>query len=277
MQKYPLKGFLLFLALLFSGSSLSSATSKKETEKTKSQVTEEVYITDDELDLFMLGGIISKTHKDFFKQATDPKSIILLKEKGKLKAFKVGNELSAKIDSRTRKCKIHHIYNKYHIKLAYKEGSKEKLINVVKVGFSNKRAKIPKQKKKKEKKRNIKGKYSEEGLERDFDGSTGKISLTQSKRDEIKNKLNEILMQASTTPIVEHEEIIGFMIDDIESGSWFEKAGFENGDIITSIKGLPLTNAATAIRILNTLKEADEVNYEFIRKGQNYEVSVTID
>ena len=87
---------------------------------------------------------------------------------------------------------------------------------------------------KKEKKRNTKGKYSEEGLERDFDGSTGKISLTQSKRDEIKNKLNEILMQASTTPIVKHEEIIGFMIDDIESGSWFEKAGFENGDIITS-------------------------------------------
>mgnify|MGYP001413230786 CR=1 FL=1 len=65
MQKHPLKGLLLFLSFFNNSTLFAGAKIQLLEQKKISENINETYLTDDELDLFMLGGIISKTYKDF--------------------------------------------------------------------------------------------------------------------------------------------------------------------------------------------------------------------
>ncbi|MBC62461.1 MAG: hypothetical protein CMP11_08385 [Zetaproteobacteria bacterium] len=113
-------------------------------------------------------------------------------------------------------------------------------------------------------------KFSEEGFSREFEGSSGTIELTSEYRDKILTKdLGTIIMQASAEPIIKNNQVIGFMLDQIDEGSMFEKAGFENRDIITEINGEPLNNAADAIKLLNQVKNMDNVNFKMLKGGIN--------
>ena len=160
--------------------------------------------------------------------------------------------------------------------LKYEEGKEQKLLQVVRVKFGNKRAKIPKQKKKKIKKNRFNSGFTEDGFEREFGDGSGNITMTDGYREEIKNNLSSILMQASATPVVKDGEIIGFAIEEIDDKSIFQKAGFNDGDIVTSINGKSLTDAATAIKILNSLKETDNMSFDFLRGGESYSVNVDV-
>lgn len=234
------------------------------------------YITSDEIGVEMIGGIIAKTSTDFFEQASNPKSVLLLKIDGSLQSFKVGQSFKATYEKKPYTFTIFHIYNKYHMKLSYLDGDSEKYYEVVRVGFSNKRARLPKKTSPAPQANPISGSYAEDGFERNFDGSSGLVEMTGAYRENIKKNLSAILMQAAATPVLEKQAIIGFMLEEIDPDSMFEKAGFQDGDIVTSIKGRPLNNAATAIKILNSLKDADEIDFEFLRAGQSYQVSVVV-
>ena len=80
--------------------------------------------------------------------------------------------------------------------------------------------------------------------------------MTKSYKNKLVNEdLKSILMQARATPNIKNSYIEGFRIDLIIPGSIFEKAGVQNGDIVTNINGNPLDDAGGAISLLNSLKE----------------------
>lgn len=116
--------------------------------------------------------------------------------------------------------------------------------------------------------------YSEEGFERD----KGEIRISQEYRDNlIKKDLGKILMQASAEPVMKSDgSIEGFILDQIEPASIFEKSGLQNGDIVTSINGIPLNNVTAAIKLLQSLKDATKVEFEYKRGGQPVAVSIQV-
>lgn len=234
------------------------------------------FITDDDLGIDMIGGIISRTSKDFNKQVTNKKSVLLLKVDGNLGSYKIAQSFNGTYKKKPKEYTLSKIYNKYHMEVSYGKKKKQEFLQVVRVGFSNKRAKIPKPKKEAPPKKLISGVHTEDGFERNFDDASGQITMTQGYRENIKKNLSTILMQASANPVVDHGEIVGFMLEEIDKSSMYEKAGFKNGDIVTSINGMPLTNAATAIKILNTLKDTDNIDFEFLRQGQSYQVNAEV-
>ena len=118
--------------------------------------------------------------------------------------------------------------------------------------------------------------YTEEGFKRSFDGSLGLIKMSATYREQIKKDLKVHIMTVSSTAIVKKNAIIGFMLEAIDKNSIFEKAGFEDGDIVTAIKGRALTGASSAIKILNSLRNADSIRLEFLRKGKPHELLVKV-
>jgi general secretion pathway protein C len=68
--------------------------------------------------------------------------------------------------------------------------------------------------------------------------------------------------QAKMIPKWEDGQMVGMELREIETGSLYEKAGLEEGDIIRSFNGVQLDSAAAGAKILSQFVEADEWNIE---------------
>lgn len=114
--------------------------------------------------------------------------------------------------------------------------------------------------------------FREDGLER-----VGlSISLTDSYLQNIMGDLPKILQDAKAEPNMVNGELKGFELTRIRENSIYEKAGFQNGDIIKEINGYPLNDPAGAIRLLQQLRNAKEVDVVLDRNGQSKDMSIKI-
>ena len=120
----------------------------------------------------------------------------------------------------------------------------------------------------------LNGLFQEDGFER----NSGQIKMTAAYRDRLINdQLSEILMQATAVPATSEDgTVIGFRIFQIEADSIFAKAGFQDHDIVTDINGINLNNAAGAIKLLQSLRGAEEVNFSFLRNGVTERVRINV-
>lgn len=115
--------------------------------------------------------------------------------------------------------------------------------------------------------------FSEPGLER----KKGDILMSTDYRDRVVNQdLGKILMDATAEPYMENGQIAGFRLYQITEGSIYEKGGFQNEDIITSINGTPLRNVAAAIALLKSLKGENNISVTLQRGGSNLNLNLKI-
>jgi len=107
-------------------------------------------------------------------------------------------------------------------------------------------------------------KHIEEGFQR----IGTKIEVDGRYRDRlIREELPNILMQASSEPVVINGEITGFRIFQFDQNSIFHKLGLQDGDVVREINGIPLNNVAKTIQFLNGLREENQVQVNVLRKG----------
>ncbi|MDD9950127.1 MAG: PDZ domain-containing protein [Zetaproteobacteria bacterium] len=117
------------------------------------------------------------------------------------------------------------------------------------------------------------GSYKEEGFERIDQG----IKITGEYKDHVvKNQLKDILLSASATPEFNEGELLGFIMDDIEPGSIFEKMGIRNLDIITAINGTPLDNIGATVKTLRSLQGESSASFEVMRAGERFTVTIDV-
>jgi type II secretory pathway component PulC len=83
-------------------------------------------------------------------------------------------------------------------------------------------------------------------------------------------------MQATAEPHIQDGRITGFKLTQIDDDSIFSKSGFRNEDIVTAINGKNLSNIATAINILKSLKNSEFVEFDVIRGGNHQTISLTV-
>ena len=107
-------------------------------------------------------------------------------------------------------------------------------------------------------------KHIEEGFQR----IGTKIEVDGRYRDRlIREELPNILMQASSEPVVINGEITGFRIFQFDQNSIFHKLGLQDGDVVREINGIPLNNVARTIQFLNGLREENQVHVNVLRNG----------
>ena len=114
--------------------------------------------------------------------------------------------------------------------------------------------------------------FSEDGFSR----RGGKISVTTAYKDKVLSNLSTVLMQATATPKKIGDKL-HFTLEQIDSDSIYAKAGFINGDEITSINGVSFSNVVEAVKYLNSLKKETEVEVEFLRNNQFQTTRISID
>lgn len=116
--------------------------------------------------------------------------------------------------------------------------------------------------------------FQEEGFER----RSGQIKMTGMYRDKIVNQdLAKILMQATAEPAFQNGSIVGFKLTQIDNDSIYAKSGIVDEDIITSINGVKLNNAASAISLLKSLKGENRLNIDVLRGGSTKTFTIEID
>jgi len=95
------------------------------------------------------------------------------------------------------------------------------------------------------------------------------IKITKDAKDKIITKeLANILMQAASQLVYnEDKELIGIEIFDIDQGSIYETFGLQDGDVITQLDGIPVTNLSETVKHLKSLQEAPSLNFTILRDG----------
>ncbi|NRA67978.1 MAG: hypothetical protein HRU19_26080 [Pseudobacteriovorax sp.] len=116
--------------------------------------------------------------------------------------------------------------------------------------------------------------HQEDGFERK--GSEIKIS-EEFKRGLLSPKnMTKILQDAKAEPNMVNGELKGFRLTRIREDSVYEKAGFQNNDIVEEINGIPLRDAAGAIRLLNQLKSVKDIEVRVGRGGASFDLNIEI-
>lgn len=106
--------------------------------------------------------------------------------------------------------------------------------------------------------------YKEEGFERK--GSN--IEMTQAYKEKLLTvDFTQVLQDAKATPHIVDGQFKGFEISKVRANSIYEKAGLMNGDIIEEINGMPLTDVAQTIKLLQSLRNATSIDVRRVRNG----------
>lgn len=121
--------------------------------------------------------------------------------------------------------------------------------------------------------RAIGGKYSEEGFERD----SNKISMSADFRQKLlTTDFSKVLQDAKAEPVYEGGELNGFRLTRIRPDSVYEKGGLQNDDIVKEINGVSLVDTAQAIKLLNSLRGANDIEIGIIRGGSKVNVNIQV-
>jgi len=116
-------------------------------------------------------------------------------------------------------------------------------------------------------------KHIEDGFER----VGNKINVDSRYRDRmLKEELPNILMQASSEPVIVNGEIVGFRMFQFEPNSIFGKLGMKDGDVVKEINGVALNNVAKTIQFLNGLKGESAVAVSVMRDGAAVQLDLNV-
>ena len=110
-----------------------------------------------------------------------------------------------------------------------------------------------------------------------FDRKGGNIEMSL----DYKNKLlstdfAQVLQDAKATPNVVDGELKGFRLDRVRSDSIYQKAGLQNGDVVEEINGIPLTDTAQAIKLLQSLRNEADIEVRFSRGGAKQNLNMKV-
>lgn len=116
--------------------------------------------------------------------------------------------------------------------------------------------------------------HQEEGFERK--GMNIKLTDEFKRNMLAPEMLTKVLQDAKAEPNMVGGELKGFRLTRIRENSVYEKAGFQNNDIVEEINGIPLRDAAGAIRLLNQLKSEKEIEVRLNRNGSTQNMTIQI-
>jgi type II secretion system protein C len=110
-----------------------------------------------------------------------------------------------------------------------------------------------------------------------FDRKGGNIEMSL----DYKNKLlstdfAQVLQDAKASPNVVDGELKGFRLDRIRNDSIYQKAGLQNGDVIEEINGIPLSDTAQAIKLLQSLRNEPDIEIRYSRGGAKQNLNMKV-
>jgi type II secretion system protein C len=115
--------------------------------------------------------------------------------------------------------------------------------------------------------------FKEEGFER----KGNDISMAQAYRQKLlTTDFTKVLQDAKASPNMVGGELKGFVLTRIRKDSIYEKAGLQNNDIVEEVNGVPLTDVAQAIKLLNSLRNESRIDVRVNRGGTTTTLNMNV-
>ncbi|MGE5624382.1 MAG: type II secretion system protein GspC [Bacillota bacterium] len=87
-------------------------------------------------------------------------------------------------------------------------------------------------------------------------------------RQQISANPERLMDAVRAMPVMEQGKLSGYRIYPAGNPSMFNQLGLKPGDVVTAVNGIPLTDPAQSMRILASVKTADQVSITLLRNGQ---------
>lgn len=94
-----------------------------------------------------------------------------------------------------------------------------------------------------------------------------KYAIKKEERTKLLANLDELLTQALAVQIKNPDGSLSFKLTEIVPGSFYTKIGIQNGDIIKSINGKPITNMNQVMTLFGKISEVDQFQLGILRSG----------
>lgn len=115
--------------------------------------------------------------------------------------------------------------------------------------------------------------FKEEG----YEFENGRIKMTSEyKQNLITKDFSKVLQDAKAEPNMVDGQLQGFKLTRIRTPSIYEKAGLADGDIVTEINGVELSSASQAIRTLQSVRSANQIEITVIQNGVKNTIEIAI-
>jgi len=92
--------------------------------------------------------------------------------------------------------------------------------------------------------------------------------VLQSLRD-----MSKLMQSALIKPYLQDGETVGFQLDNIQSGSFYDRIGLKNKDVIMRVDGNDLNNPQQLMNFSKKLKNKDQVSLTVYSNGQKKEIN----
>jgi general secretion pathway protein C len=77
-------------------------------------------------------------------------------------------------------------------------------------------------------------------------------------------------------PARQNGQVTGYRVSPGKDAAFFKQVGLQNGDVITKINGLDLTDQRSAMRAMQSLRQANELSLTLLRNGQPQTLTLTL-
>ena len=116
-------------------------------------------------------------------------------------------------------------------------------------------------------------KFKEDG----YEFSEDKIKMTDAyKKKLLTTDFSKVLQDAKAEPNMVDGQLKGFKLTRIRDDSIYQKSGLANGDIVTEINGVELSSASQAIRTLQSLRTAKQIEVTVLQNGVSKTLEISI-
>lgn len=116
--------------------------------------------------------------------------------------------------------------------------------------------------------------FSEAGFTRSKDGNI--VTDRRWVDKALTSDFAKTLQDAKASPNLVNNQVKGFVLTRIRPDSVYEKMGFQDGDIVESINGIDLNDAARAIQTLNSLRQENSIELNFKRNGVSMPLKIQV-
>jgi type II secretion system protein C len=106
--------------------------------------------------------------------------------------------------------------------------------------------------------------------------NTTNYNVSRSMLNKVLDNAGKIIGIAAVAPKMEGGQSIGMEIRGIRPGTLLTNLGIQNGDILESVNGQPLSSPDTALGAYTTLRTADKFNLSIRRGGQSMMINYSL-
>lgn len=108
------------------------------------------------------------------------------------------------------------------------------------------------------------------------DDTADRNALANQYRQQLYDNPETLASAVSVSLVQEDGQIVGYRVAPGSDRAAFDTFGFQQGDIVTAVNGLVLSDASNSVKLYQMMKEATEATFDIQRESGNVTLSVDL-